>query len=87
MRYLGKLKRKMYRIIRTSNQIVPPGTPCYVEDINQISGYVISSVQIDSNLQELLAVLTDQAAVSQHMSIGSANIEKVQYLPLSYIKS
>ena len=87
MRYLGKLKRKMYRINRTSNQIVPPGTPCYVEDINQISGYVISSVQIDSNFQELLAVLTDQAAVSQHMSIGNANIEKVQYLPLSYIKS
>ena len=87
MRYLGKLKRKMYRIIRTSDKFVPPGAPCYVEDINQISGYVISSVQIDSNFQELLVVLTDQAAESQYMAISNANIEKVQYLPLSYKKN
>ena len=87
MRYLGKLKRKMYRMTRASNQIAPPGTPCFVEDINQISGYVISSVQINSNFQEFLAVLTDQAAESQYMAIGSNDIEKVQYLPLSYKKS
>lgn len=87
MKYLGKLKRRVYRIIRNSDQITPPGTPCYVEDIKQVSGYVISSVQIDSNAQELLVVLTDQAAEIHRMAIGNTSIEKIQYLPLNYIKS
>jgi folate-binding protein YgfZ len=84
MKYLGKLKRKMYRISRISNKIVLAGTPCYADNKKQISGYVVSCVQINLDLQELLIVLTDKAAESGYLMIDNAKIEKIEYLPLTY---
>ena len=86
MRYLGKLKRRMYRICRKNNLLPLPGTPCYIEETRQVSGNIISAVQINIDLQELLVVLTDKAAETKTIIIGDGSIEKIKYLPINYIK-
>jgi len=86
MKYLGKLKKKMYRIHRKNNILPLPGTPCYIEETRQVSGNIISAVQINIDFQELLVVLTDKAAKNKDIAIGDGSIEKIKYLPISYIK-
>ena len=83
MKYLGKLKRHMYRL--SASAVVPlpaPGSPCALPDTEQSAGNLVSIARTGKNV-EMLAVLTDQAAASDALKIGEHNLP-VHQLELPY---
>lgn len=84
MKYLGKLKRRMYRL-RIGGTISPaPGTPCYTPDSEQSVGNVVISAAADADHLELLAVLTETAAASPELRFGENSSVGIKQLPLPY---
>ncbi|MEH6467501.1 MAG: hypothetical protein V7722_07695, partial [Porticoccus sp.] len=84
MKYLGKLKRRMYRLTTHAAQIPAPGTPCYLPGQEQSVGNVVQAAYADDNHQELLVVLTDEASTSDALIIGEAPVQAVKQQPLPY---
>jgi folate-binding protein YgfZ len=84
MKYLGKLKRRMYRLTTHAAQIPVPGTPCYLPDKKQSIGNVVQAAYADEDHQELLVVLTDEASLSDTLIIGDTPKNAVQQLHLPY---
>lgn len=83
MKYLGKLKRHMYRITVPHRDSLPkPGSPCYIPGSEQSSGNVVSAACNDAR-DELLVVLTDEAANSSQLMIDQTESE-VTYHDLPY---
>ncbi|UTW45505.1 folate-binding protein YgfZ [bacterium SCSIO 12696] len=87
MHYLGKLKRRMYRL-QTHSPEVAIGDHCYLPDQTQSQGNVISVARSDQGTMELLAVLTEKAAASEQLAFGtspdSTQPIAVSQLPLPY---
>jgi|TARA_B110000503_G_scaffold38382_1_gene63003 tRNA-modifying protein YgfZ len=86
MKYLGTLKRRMYRVAITDTEAPFPGTPCFLPDTEQSVGNVVSAAYAGSNNYQLLLVLTDAAADKKSLMLGSNNIKEIEYLSLPYIK-
>jgi folate-binding protein YgfZ len=84
MKYLGKLKRKMYRLTTDSPLLPTPGTPCYLPTKKQSIGNIVQAANADNNHQELLVVLTDEASKSDTLIIGEAPKQAVKQQSLPY---
>tara|TARA_R110002124_G_scaffold66928_2_gene181897 strand:+ start:17451 stop:18470 length:1020 start_codon:yes stop_codon:yes gene_type:complete len=85
MKYLGKLKRRMYRIgVPAPKNRLLPGMPCYLQDQNQSVGQVVSTARCDAEQLEMLVVLTEEAAGSVELVIGLQPYSAIEKLPLPY---
>lgn len=85
MKYLGKLKRRMYRIrVPVSADRLLPGMPCYLQGQNQSVGNIVSTAQCDAERLEVLVVLTKEAADSDDLLIGSQQYPVVEKLSIPY---
>ncbi|TNE78063.1 MAG: folate-binding protein [Gammaproteobacteria bacterium] len=71
MKYLGKLKRHMYRRVtsETSEKALTPGTACYLPDGEQSIGNLVTTAHNGRDL-EMLVVLTDAGAGSKQLLVG-----------------
>jgi hypothetical protein len=86
MKYLGTLKRRMYRVAVTDAASLCTGMPCCFPGTEQSVGSVISAAYAGNDTYQLLLVLTDDAANKTQLTIGSGNIKEIEYLSLPYIK-
>jgi tRNA-modifying protein YgfZ len=84
MKYLGKLKRRMYRLTTNSPLLPTPGTPCYLPTQKQSIGNIVQAANANNNHQELLVVLTDEASKSETLIIGEAPAQTVKQQILPY---
>ena len=70
MKYLGKLKRRMYRIAFETDSIPAAGTTCKLTADGQSIGNIVNAAMIAENQLEALAVLTGDAATADQLIIG-----------------
>ncbi|WP_183132001.1 folate-binding protein YgfZ [Pseudomonas syringae group genomosp. 3] len=70
MQYLGKLKRRLYRLILQAQEIPQPGTALFSPVHASPVGNVVLAAQSDQGI-ELLAVLQGDAAESGQIHLGS----------------
>jgi len=85
MKYLGKLKRRMYRIrVPVSADRLLPGMPCYLRGQNQSVGNIVSTAHCDAERLEVLVVLTKEAAESDDLVMGSQQYPIVEKLSIPY---
>ena len=89
MHYLGKLKRRMYRLqVSLGDNTITAGDLCYIAEKSQSQGNIVSIAPSGSATVELLAVLTDVAAASSQMAFGpqqdNAPLLDIEQLPLPY---
>lgn len=83
MQYLGKLKRRLYRLTLADPQIPEPGTPLFSPVHNSSVGEVVLAAR-SAEVVELLAVLQDDAAQNGHIHLGSAEGSTLSVLDLPY---
>ncbi|MFN3357563.1 MAG: YgfZ/GcvT domain-containing protein [Pseudomonas sp.] len=83
MQYLGKLKRRLYRLSLNAAQMPEPGTPLFSPNHNSSIGEVVLAAKADQVI-ELLAVLQAEAADSGDVHIGSLEGSVLQLLDLPY---
>ena len=83
MQYLGKLKRRMYRLSLGSTELPPPGTPLFAPDHNSAVGEVVVGAYAEEGI-ELLAVLTADAVEAGEIHVGEAQGPKLTVLDLPY---
>lgn len=83
MKYLGKLKRHMYRFAINNDQVIDPGAPLYTAEKQQSIGNVVIAA-VAGNSQELLAVATEEAVNSDEIYIDPNYQQKLQILKLPY---
>lgn len=69
MQYLGKLKRRMFRLLMAGDQPLPAATLIVNRDTGQTLGEVVMSACGDGRV-EILAVLQKDAAQLQHLAAG-----------------
>jgi folate-binding protein YgfZ len=82
MQYLGKLKRRMYRLRTQANTLFQPGTSIHSEEkTNQ--GTLVMAQWCGIDTQEVLAVLTADAAAANTLIIGDAPCS-IEILGLPY---
>ncbi len=81
MQYLGKLKRRMYRLA-IDGPAPPPGTPLHLPG-GQECGAVVDAAPRDGDTWEMLAVLTEPAASGQQL-LAEGKPVSVTLLPLPY---
>lgn len=89
MHYLGKAKRRMYRLAITdaelASQLPAAGTPCYLPGKNAAAGQIVIAAPADQDRIELLAVFSDSAVESAELQIGdNTTTTAVEWLPLPY---
>jgi tRNA-modifying protein YgfZ len=84
MKYLGKLKRRMYRVTMNSSELPAPGTACHLPEQKQSIGNVVIAAKANEYSQELLLVLTEAAAQSETLIIGQNNHQTIIQQPLPY---
>ena len=68
MQYLGKLKRRLYRLSLDAAQLPEPGTPLFAPSHNSSIGEVVLAANAGQNI-ELLAVLQAEAAEAGDCSV------------------
>lgn len=83
MQYLGKLKRRLYRLSLNTTQMPEPGTPLFSPSHNSAIGEVVIAAKAD-HVIELLAVLQAEAADSGDVHVGSLEGPALQVLDLPY---
>jgi folate-binding protein YgfZ len=83
MQYLGKLKRRLYRLSLDSAQTPEPGTPLFSPSHNSSIGEVVIAAKADERV-ELLAVLQAEAADSGDVHLGTLEGPGLQLLDLPY---
>ncbi|TNE82575.1 MAG: folate-binding protein [Gammaproteobacteria bacterium] len=84
MKYLGKLKRHMYRVTTSATDPLPaPGTPCYLAGGEQSIGNLVNAAQ-NGQMMDLLVVLTDDSASSNELVIGQGEPRNIVSIPLPY---
>ena len=83
MQYLGKLKRRLYRLSLDSAQMPEPGTPLFSPSHNSSIGEVVIAAKADQVI-ELLAVLQAEAADSGDVHLGMLEGPGLQLLDLPY---
>ena len=84
MQYLGKLKRRLYRLSLSATQLPEPGTPLFSPNHNSAIGEVVIAAKADQSI-ELLAVLQAEAADSGDVHVGTLEGPGLQLLDLPYL--
>jgi folate-binding protein YgfZ len=83
MQYLGKLKRRLYRLSLVAAQVPEPGTALFAPSHNSSIGEVVIAAKADQSI-ELLAVLQAEAADNGDIRLGSLEGPGLQLLDLPY---
>lgn len=83
MQYLGKLKRRLYRLSLNAAELPEPGTSLFSPNHNSSIGEVVISAKADQSI-ELLAVLQAEAADSGDVHLGTLEGPSLQLLDLPY---
>ena len=83
MQYLGKLKRRLYRLSLDSAQMPEPGTPLFSPSHSNSIGEVVIAAKADQVI-ELLAVLQAEAADSGDVHLGTLEGPGLRLLDLPY---
>ncbi|TFY91806.1 folate-binding protein [Pseudomonas kairouanensis] len=83
MQYLGKLKRRLYRLSLDATEMPEPGTPLFSPSHNSAIGEVVIAAKADQVI-ELLAVLQAEAADSGDVHLGTLEGPGLQLLDLPY---
>ena len=83
MQYLGKLKRRLYRLSLNAADMPEPGTPLFSPSHNSSIGEVVIAAKADQVI-ELLAVLQAEAADSGDVHLGTLEGPVLQLLELPY---
>ena len=83
MQYLGKLKRRLYRLSLEAAELPEPGTPLFCPGHNSAIGEVVIAAKADQSI-ELLAVLQAEAAESGNVRSGTLEGPGLQLLDLPY---
>ncbi|AZF04266.1 folate-binding protein YgfZ [Pseudomonas sp. R5-89-07] len=83
MQYLGKLKRRLYRLSLAVAELPEPGTALFSPSHNSSVGEVVIAAKADQSI-ELLAVLQAEAADHGDVRLGSLEGAALQMLDLPY---
>jgi folate-binding protein YgfZ len=83
MQYLGKLKRRLYRLELHDTQVPEPATALFSPTHASSVGEVVLAARSASGV-ELLAVLQDEAALNGVIHLGSAEGSTLSVLDLPY---
>ena len=83
MQYLGKLKRRLYRLSLNAPELPEPGTPLFSPSHNSAIGEVVLAAKASQTI-ELLAVLQAEAADSGDVHVGTLEGPGLQLLDLPY---
>ncbi|MEN5093331.1 folate-binding protein YgfZ [Pseudomonas protegens] len=83
MQYLGKLKRRLYRLALPAGELPVPGTPLFSPTHNSSIGEVVLAAQAPDQV-ELLAVLQAEAVEDGNLHLGALEGPGLQLLDLPY---
>ena len=83
MQYLGKLKRRLYRLSLETSELPEPGTPLFSPTHGSSIGEVVIAARAGQNI-ELLAVLQAEAAESGDVHLGTLEGPALHMLDLPY---
>ena len=83
MQYLGKLKRRLYRLKLDANALPEPGTPLFSPTHGSSIGEVVIAARAEQNI-ELLAVLQAEAADGGDVHLGALEGPALHLLDLPY---
>ncbi|WP_192563869.1 YgfZ/GcvT domain-containing protein [Pseudomonas gozinkensis] len=83
MQYLGKLKRRLYRVQLDASELPEPGTPLFAPSHGSSIGEVVLAARSEKNI-ELLAVLQAEAADAGDLHLGTAEGPTLHLLDLPY---
>ncbi|AJP51097.1 folate-binding protein YgfZ [Pseudomonas fluorescens] len=83
MQYLGKLKRRLYRLSLDAPEMPEPGTPLFSPSHTSAIGEVVIAAKTDQTV-ELLAVLQAEAADSGDVHVGTPEGPRLHLLDLPY---
>ncbi|WP_434701077.1 YgfZ/GcvT domain-containing protein [Pseudomonas sp. D1-36] len=83
MQYLGKLKRRLYRLQLDAAELPEPGTPLFSPTHGSSIGEVVIAAQAEQNI-ELLGVLQAEAAEDGNLHLGALEGPALQLLDLPY---
>ncbi|QJI27771.1 folate-binding protein YgfZ [Pseudomonas sp. ADAK18] len=83
MQYLGKLKRRLYRLSLNAGELPEPGTPLFSPSHNSAIGEVVIAARADQTI-ELLAVLQAEAADAGDVHVGTLEGPGLHLLDLPY---
>jgi folate-binding protein YgfZ len=83
MQYLGKLKRRLYRLSLDANELPEPGTPLFSPTHGSAIGEVVLAANAGQNI-ELLAVLQAEAADGGDIHLGALEGPALHLLDLPY---
>jgi folate-binding protein YgfZ len=83
MQYLGKLKRRLYRLQLDASELPEPGTPLFSPTHGSSIGEVVLAARTEQNI-ELLAVLQAEAAEAGDIHVGALEGPALQLLDLPY---
>ncbi|TFB43290.1 folate-binding protein YgfZ [Pseudomonas sp. F01002] len=83
MQYLGKLKRRLYRLKLDANELPEPGTPLFSPTHGSSIGEVVLAARAEQNI-ELLAVLQAEAAEGGDIHLGALEGPALHLLDLPY---
>ena len=74
MKYLGKLKRRMYRLLLNTGEPPPAGAVCHLTEGGQGVGNVVNAIAVSPETVEALVVLTAEAAEVRQLIIDGTTI-------------
>ena len=83
MQYLGKLKRRLYRLCLPAGDLPEPGTPLFSPTHGSSIGEVVIAARAEQQI-ELLAVLQAEAAEGGDIHLGTLEGPGLQLLDLPY---
>ena len=83
MQYLGKLKRRLYRLRLQAAELPEPGTLLFAPSHNSSIGEVVLAANAEGNI-ELLAVLQAEAAEAGDLRLGALEGPALHVLDLPY---
>lgn len=83
MQYLGKLKRRLYRLSLDAGELPQPGTPLFSPTHGSAIGEVVLAARTAQNI-ELLAVLQAEAAEGGDIHLGALEGPALHLLDLPY---
>ncbi len=83
MQYLGKLKRRLYRLRLDAAELPKPGTQLFAPSHNSSIGEVVLAANAEGNI-ELLAVLQAEAAEAGDLRLGALEGPALHVLDLPY---
>ncbi|CAI8950736.1 tRNA-modifying protein YgfZ [Pseudomonas sp. IT-93MI4] len=83
MQYLGKLKRRLYRVELDATELPEPGTPLFAPSHSSAIGEVVIAARAAEKI-ELLAVLQAEAAEAGNLHLGDLEGPALHLLDLPY---